>query len=56
MSIGGGALVVSVAGLFLREAGAVHALLGMMLIVASLALLAAIFAAVVDRRASTSAA
>jgi MFS transporter, DHA1 family, multidrug resistance protein len=54
MSIGGGALVVSVAGLFLREAGAVHALLGMMLIVASLALLAAIFAAVVDRRVSTS--
>lgn len=54
MSIGGGALVVSVAGLFLREAGAVHALLGMMLIVASLALLSAILAAVVDRRVSKS--
>lgn len=54
MSIGGGALVVSVAGLFVGEAGAVHALLGIMLIVASLALLAAIFAAVVDQRVSKS--
>jgi hypothetical protein len=50
MSIGGGALIVSVTGLFLKDTAAVHALLGMLLIVASLALLAAIFAALVERR------
>jgi multidrug resistance protein len=52
MSIGGGSIIVSVAGLFLSETGAIHALLSTMLIVASLAFLAAIFAAVVDRRFS----
>lgn len=52
MTIAGGALIASVAGLFLAPPGAIHALLGMMLIAASLALLAALYAAFVDRRAS----
>ncbi|TCU13135.1 MFS transporter [Rhizobium sullae] len=52
MSIAGGALIASTAGLFLKESGAVHALLGMLLISASLALLAALFAAFIDQRAS----
>lgn len=43
MTIAGGALIVPVAGLFLAESGAIHALLGIMLISASLALLAALF-------------
>ncbi|WP_133117115.1 hypothetical protein [Mesorhizobium sanjuanii] len=50
LAIGGGALIVSVTGLFLKDTAAVHAPLGMLLIVASLALLAAIFAALVERR------
>jgi DHA1 family bicyclomycin/chloramphenicol resistance-like MFS transporter len=52
MTIAGGALIASVAGLFLAHPGAIHALLGMMLIAASLALLAALYAAFVDRRTS----
>lgn len=49
MSLAGGALIAMVAGLFLREAGAVRLLLGILLASASLALLAALFAAFVDR-------
>lgn len=52
MAIGGGALIASIAGLFLAEKGAVGTLFAMMLISASLALLAAFCAAFVDRRAS----
>ncbi|WP_407692075.1 MFS transporter [Rhizobium gallicum] len=52
MTTAGGALTASIAGLFLVKAGATHVLLGMMLISASLALLAAILAAFVDWRAS----
>ncbi len=55
MSIGGGALVVSVAGLFFSEAAAIDALLTTMLAAASLALLAAIYAAALDRRAGDAA-
>jgi DHA1 family bicyclomycin/chloramphenicol resistance-like MFS transporter len=50
MSIGGGALIASVAGLFLGGPGAVHTLFGLLMISASLALSAALFAALVDRR------
>ncbi|GIH93672.1 multidrug effflux MFS transporter [Planobispora siamensis] len=50
MSIGGGALISSVAGLSLGAAGSVRILLALLLASASLALLAAIFAALVDRR------
>ncbi|CAN7313354.1 MFS transporter [Mesorhizobium sp. LjRoot246] len=49
MSIGGGALIATIAGLFLKEAGAARLLLGILLTSASLALLAALFAAFVDR-------
>jgi MFS transporter, DHA1 family, multidrug resistance protein len=49
MSIAGGALIASIAGLFLEEPGAVHTLLGILLTSASLALLAALIAASVDR-------
>ncbi|SEC53328.1 Predicted arabinose efflux permease, MFS family [Rhizobiales bacterium GAS191] len=52
MTIAGGALIASIAGLFLAESGAIHALLGMMLTSASLALLAALYAAFVDWRIS----
>ncbi|ULJ74634.1 MFS transporter [Rhizobium gallicum] len=48
----GGALIAAIAGLFLVKSGATHVLLGMMLISASLALLAALLAAFVDWRAS----
>jgi DHA1 family bicyclomycin/chloramphenicol resistance-like MFS transporter len=48
MRIGGGALIASIAGLFLAES--IHALFVMMLISAALALLAALYAAVLDRR------
>jgi predicted MFS family arabinose efflux permease len=50
MRIAGGAVIASVAGLFLAHSGAIHALLGMMLASASLALLAALCAAFLDRR------
>ncbi|GII00268.1 Bcr/CflA family drug resistance efflux transporter [Planobispora takensis] len=50
MSIGGGALISSVAGLPLGAAGSVRTLLALLLTSASLALLAAICAALVDRR------
>jgi len=52
MTIAGGALITSIAGLFLAGAGAIQTLLGMMLTAASLALLAALGAAFVDWRAS----
>jgi MFS transporter, DHA1 family, multidrug resistance protein len=52
MTTAGGALIASIAGLFLVKTGATHVLLGMMLISASLALLAALLAAFVDWRAS----
>jgi len=48
MRIGGGALIAAIAGLFL--AGSIPALLVTMLISAALALLAALYAAVLDRR------
>ncbi|HEX6686012.1 MAG TPA: multidrug effflux MFS transporter [Candidatus Limnocylindrales bacterium] len=50
MSIGGGALISSVAGLSLGgTAGSIHSLLALLLASASIALLAALFAALVDR-------
>jgi multidrug resistance protein len=52
MAIAGGALIASIAGLFLAESGAIQALLGTMLVAASLALLAALYAFFVDRRGS----
>jgi len=52
ISIAGGALIVAVTGLFHHQAGAIHSLFAMLLIPASLALLAAVSAAFVDRRAS----
>ncbi|MBB4229376.1 putative MFS family arabinose efflux permease [Rhizobium mongolense] len=52
MTTAGGALIASIAGLFLVKSGATHVLFGMMLISASLALLAAFLAAFVDWRAS----
>lgn len=54
MSIGGGALIVSIAGLFLEGAVAVEILISVMFVAALLALLAAIFAALVERRRSRS--
>ncbi|MDF0697336.1 MFS transporter [Rhizobium sp. MC63] len=48
MSIAGGALIASIAGLFLREAGAIPTLFAMLLTSASLALSAALFAAFID--------
>lgn len=53
MRLAGGALIGSVAGLFLAQSGAIHALFVMMLVSALLALLAAFYAAFVDRRMST---
>ncbi len=50
MSIGGGALIVSIAGLFLGGAIAVESLLCATLVTALFALLASIFAAVTERR------
>jgi DHA1 family bicyclomycin/chloramphenicol resistance-like MFS transporter len=52
LTIAGGALIASLAGLFLEGTGAIEALLGMMLTTASLALLAALCAAVIERRRS----
>jgi Bcr/CflA subfamily drug resistance transporter len=52
MTIAGGALIASIAGLFLAESGTIHTLLGMMLTSASLALLAALYLAFVDWRTS----
>ena len=52
MRIAGGAIIASIAGLFLPDS--VHALFIMMLASASLALLAALYAAHLDRRASLS--
>jgi DHA1 family bicyclomycin/chloramphenicol resistance-like MFS transporter len=49
MSIGGGALISSVAGPSLGTTGSIHILLALLLTPASLALLAALFAARVDR-------
>jgi len=49
MSIGGGALISSVAGLYLDTTGSIHILLSLLLASASLALLAAFFAALLDR-------
>lgn len=48
MAIGGGALIVAVAGQFLGTPGAVPALLGMMLLSATMALAAAVLVTVVD--------
>jgi DHA1 family bicyclomycin/chloramphenicol resistance-like MFS transporter len=50
MSIGGGALISSVAGLSLGATGSIHDLLALLLTSALLALLAALFAALVDRQ------
>jgi MFS transporter, DHA1 family, multidrug resistance protein len=50
ISIAGGALIASVAGLFLQESGAVHALFGTMLTSAVVALAAAVGAARLDKR------
>jgi MFS transporter, DHA1 family, multidrug resistance protein len=50
MSIGGGALISTVAGPSLGTTGSMHTLLALLLTSASLALLAALFAALVDRR------
>jgi MFS family permease len=50
LSIGGAALISSVAGLFLGAAGSVHVLLILLLAPASLALLAAFAAALADRQ------
>jgi MFS transporter, DHA1 family, multidrug resistance protein len=50
MSIGGGALISSVAGLSLGTTGSIHTLLALLLTSATLALLAALFAALVDRQ------
>jgi predicted MFS family arabinose efflux permease len=50
MSVGGGALVASVAGLLLADSGTRHALLGAMLVSASLALAAALSVVVFERR------
>jgi len=50
MSIAGGALIASIAGLYLREASAIPSLFLMLLTSASLALSAALFTALVDRR------
>lgn len=52
MRLVGGALIGSVAGLFLARSGTIHALFVMMLISALLALLAAFYAAFVDRSMS----
>jgi MFS transporter, DHA1 family, multidrug resistance protein len=50
MSIGGGALISSVAGLCLGATDSIHDLLALLLTSALLALLAALFAALVDRQ------
>jgi hypothetical protein len=50
MSIGGGALISSVGGLSLGATGSIHDLLALLLTSALLALLAALFAALVDRQ------
>ncbi|MGX5801391.1 hypothetical protein ACWGS9_09115 [Bradyrhizobium sp. Arg314] len=50
MSLGGGAVVASIAGTFFEEAR--EALLATMCVAALLALLAAVYAAVLDRRAT----
>jgi MFS transporter, DHA1 family, multidrug resistance protein len=50
MSIGGGALISAVAGPSLGTTGSIHILLALLLTSASLALLAALFAALVDRQ------
>jgi predicted MFS family arabinose efflux permease len=52
MRLAGGALMGSIAGLFLAQSGTIHALLVMMLISASLALFAAFYAAFLDWRTS----
>ena len=49
MRMAGGAIIASIAGLFLADS--IHALFSMMLISASLALLAALYAVFLDRRA-----
>ncbi len=49
LSIGGGALIVSLAGLFLTDAGIVPLFFAIMLVPAGMALLAAICAALVER-------
>ncbi|SDP57957.1 Predicted arabinose efflux permease, MFS family [Phyllobacterium sp. YR620] len=49
ISLGGGALIASVAGLFLSEPVSVQLMLGLMLATASLALVAALYAALVGR-------
>ncbi|APO78338.1 Bcr/CflA subfamily drug resistance transporter protein (plasmid) [Rhizobium etli 8C-3] len=52
MTTAGAAFIASIAGFFLVKSAATHVLLGMMLMSASLALLAALLAAFVDWRAS----
>ncbi|WFU09273.1 MFS transporter [Rhizobium sp. CB3090] len=51
MRIAGGALIGSIAGLFLAQSATIHTLFALMLISASLALLAALYVALVERRA-----
>jgi len=53
ISIGGGALISSFLGLYMNTAISIHGLLILMLTSASLALLAALFAALVDRQPPT---
>jgi multidrug resistance protein len=50
MSIGGGALISSVAGLSLGTSGSIHLVLALLLMSASLALLTAFFTALLDRQ------
>jgi hypothetical protein len=50
MRVGGGAIIASVAGLFLADTATVPSLLGVMLVLATLALSAALCAALLDRR------
>jgi DHA1 family bicyclomycin/chloramphenicol resistance-like MFS transporter len=50
MSIAGGAFIPSIAGLFLRESGETHTLLGLLLTSATLALSAALVAGLVEKQ------
>ncbi|MDL2402801.1 multidrug effflux MFS transporter [Rhizobium mayense] len=52
MRLAGGALIGAIAGLFLARSSTAYALFGMMLVSASLALFAAFYAALLDRRTS----
>jgi hypothetical protein len=50
MRVGGGALIAALAGLYLADAARIESLLGVMLVSASLALLAALGAAFLERQ------